>query len=564
MKYAVSLALIMCASPALAVKRTAAPVDAVALAIADLNTFSSDEQRFIRYIWLPPWVSNSYAVGSLFLNEVVSRSTQILNPYMLSRNGVHLMRVDLRLYAPDPRDRAELEAVWDALEPVYFTFRTATVDQQFADGSFISSVDGSSFRANVQILQTKGNQCLIKYNKQQVWTDRKFLSGFTTRQVATQGTQVAHMGPQAFLLPQLTDSQVPIIRLDVLIRQGYTSLDTEEYEGLYYRFIGIDKLTINQLFAKVGVSARADNTTRLPILKSGVTGMERIIDYHTGNSVRPHAGSGRLAVTRDLTVAQRGASWLIDLNDFLERAKASEIIYERPNGTHGYAIYNNNVQVDSVPDTAADNWRVPSPNNNILSAGIGCMYCHSDVAGTSGYNRVSNEFKDLMERSPEFAAVIEQEQLLLGASTNQGIAAALARRQGARRVLEDFTGLEDIAAQFYNDDKDWIPQDQANYARAIRRATFRDVKVAAHATIAMQNDYDYRLVSPKVAARDVGFEIEEGEDAAEVFRRIFGEALGYENPIFAALKIKKGIPRGAWEATYPLAAERTAASLMLK
>lgn len=564
MKHLVIILCFLCAGNAFGVRRSAAPVDAVSLAIADLNTFASNEQAFIRYIWLPPWIDDSYAISSLLLNEVVSRSTQIINPYLISRNGIHLIRVDLRTYAPDPRDRQDIAVVWDELEPVYFTFKTASIDQSFADGSFTSAVDGSRFRANVQILETKGNQCLVRYQNQQVWTDRKFLSNFTKRQVATQSTQLAHMGPQAFLLPQLTSSQVPIIRLDVLVRQAYTSLDTEEYQGLYYRFAGIDGLALPDLFSKVGVAVRSDNITRLPILKSNVTGMERIIDYHAGNRVRPDTGSGRLAITNDLSFAQRGASWLIDLDDFLNRARAHEVIYERPNGTHGYAIYAGNKQLDSVPDTAADNWRIPSPNNNILSAGLGCLYCHSSIAGTSGYNRVKNEFKDLMDKSPEFLSLIEQEQLLLGAQDNSSISKALQKRLNARSILNDFTGLEQIASQFYNEDKDWVPYDQMNYARAIRRATFRSVEAVSKATIKMQDNYNYELVSPEVAARDVGFEIEPGEDAAEVFRGIFGQALGYENPIFAALKVRKGIPRGAWETTYPLASERTAASLMLK
>ena len=565
MAKALGLAVLLLASSAQAVTRTAAPVDAVSLAVADLNTFNSDEQKFIRYIWLPPWVSNSYAISSLFLNEVVSRSTQIINPYLLSRNGIHLIRVDLRTYAPDPRDLADIAIVWDDLEPVYFTFKTATVDESFATGSFTSSVDGTTFHAKVKVLKRNGDQCLIRYREQQTWTHVKFLKDFvTTSSVAVNGNQLAHLGPQAVLLPKLTESEVPIIRLDVLVRQGYTSLDTDTYEGLYYRFAGIDGLTLDELFAKVGVVANATNTTRLPILKSGVTGLERVIDYHTGNSVRPYAGAGRLAITNDLTVNQRGVSWLINLDDFLGAAKAHEVIYERPNGTHAYAIYNNSQQVDSVPDTAADNYKIPPPNNNILSAGLGCLYCHADVPGTNGYNRARNEFKDLLDKSREFSALIEQEQLLLGASDNKSISAALARRAASRKLINDFTGLEEVAAQFYNEDVDWVPQDQMNYQRAIRRATFRDTQVVAHATVAMQNDYEYNPVTPFVAARDIGFQADDGENPAEVFARIFGEALGYENGVFAALKVRKQIIRGAWEETFPLAAERTAASLMLK
>lgn len=565
MRAVLAVTFLLCATTSYGVTRTTAPVDAVSLAVADLNTFNSDEQKFIRYIWLPPWISNSYAISSLFLNEVVSRSTQIINPYLLSRNGIHLIRVDLRVYAPDPRDLEELAIVWDDLEPVYFTFKTATVDESFATGSFTSSVDGSTFIAKVQVLKRTGDQCLIRYKDQQTWTHSKYLKDFTTSSsFAVNGSQLAHLGPQAVLLPKLTQSEVPIIRLDVLIRQGYTSLDTDTYEGLYYRFVGIDGLTLDELFARVGVIARADNTTRLPILKSGVTGLERVIDYHTGNSVRPYAGAGRLAITNDLTVNQRGVSWLIDLDEFLRQAVAHEVIYERQNGTHAYAIYSNNKQLDSVPDTAADNYRIPPPNNNILSAGLGCAYCHSDVAKTNGYNRVRNEFKDLLDKSREFSALIEQEQLLLGASDNVKISAALAKRSASRKLIKDFTGLEEVASQFYSEDIDWIPQDQMNYQRAIRRATFRDAKVVAHAAIAMQNDYEYKPVTPFIAARDIGFQADDGEDPAEVFARIFGEALGYENGVFSALKVRKQVIRGAWEEIFPLAAERTAASLMLK
>lgn len=595
-------------------ERITAPVDAATLAVADLNSLSSFDQPFIRYIWLPPWISSGYAIGSQFINEVLSRNPNIVPARVISRQGVTLIRLDIRTYAPAPQDQQEVIQIWDLLESIYFPFKQATLDTFDGQAALQKNLEVSQGLrlgpARIEMEFLRGDQrvrrgfvdceivafdearkmasyvCYYQKKRYTGWTSvNNFRQGPTQKAlqptpsagaVTLQNAQLAHLGLLGQTLPELTQSAVPIIRLDVLIRQGYTSLDTDRFQGLYYKFVGLEgldgtTLTLNELMDVLGVLPQANNLTRIPILRSQVTGLDRIVDYLTGNTVRPSAGLGRFVITHDPAVDTRGVSWLDDHDEFIRLAQGHEVIFDRPNGTHGYAIFQGQQLLDSVPDVIADNHKIRAPHNDRLFAGVGCIYCHSAQPRTNGSIRGVNDNYSLLSNSSEYRAFIEQLELL-GKNGEQDIE-TIQRVQtlgdnlqptGVPLFDNDFSGIETFASQFGDEDFWNVPIDQQFYDRAIRRATFVDSKVAAYAMVSMWNDYEFELVTAQVVARDLGFGVPGGQEGVIKLQQLFGVPLGYEDPVFSAIKIGKGINRGLWEVKFPLAARRTFSALMLK
>ena len=374
------------------------------------------------------------------------------------------------------------------------------------------------------------------------------------RTAKVQNVQLVHLGIPAQTLPDLTRSQVPIIRIDVLIRQGYTSLDTDVFTGLYYEFVGIDQLPFNGLLKVLGADPVGTNISRIAVTRSEVTGKPRVIDFFFGTNVRPAEGTGLISVSQDVTDNRRGVHWQADLNRFLKLATAYEVIFERPNGTHGYAIYNGQTQLDSVPDNVAANHEIPKPHTKRLASGIGCIYCHSKPSRTLGYARMSNDYADLLKRSPEFRNFAYQEQVFPrnGAEVQNNL------------LANNYQRLEELLAQFQGTDAAPIHRGQLDYSRAIQRATGIDVQAAAHATIAVWNHYEFDLVGAATALRDLGFTSTNEAEAVVALGRVLGTPVGFEDPILAGLKVGKPVDRGTWETKFGLAATRAANSLLLK
>lgn len=548
-------------------ERIAAPVDAATLAATDLNSYASNEQKFIRYVWIPPWVSNGYAIASQFLNEVVSRNSVIVPAALVSRNDVHLIRVDFRQYAPDPRDQRDLIQVWERLESVYFPFKSAAVDVFGKEFEVrFRYTNGKTFTKRCALVALEGDTAFVRYSaKYPLHSVKKSqvigLNDFNA--VTLQNRQLAHLGTTGQLLPDLTGSAVPIIRLDVLLRQGYTSIDTNQFKGLYYDFMGMSAVTKGSLYSFLGANPRKTNTTKIALIKSQVTGKPRIVEYFYGNRVRPQSGTGLIAETYDTNDEHRGINWQDDIQRFIDTAVASEVIFERANGTHGYAIFANQQLVDSAPDVVAANRKIPQPHTTSLAAGIGCIYCHSRPHGTSGWIRAHNDLKDQLEFSSEFRAFIEQQELLGAFDSIQGVKRVLSFRQRLGDVFrDDFQRVEEFAAQFFTDDINPAQKGQLDYERAIRQATFVDVEVAGQAILSMWDHYEYDLVTPYVALRDIGFTTD--GDPVLGLQKVMGVPVGYEDPVFSALKIGKPTDRGTWERKYPLVAERTVNALLLK
>ena len=560
-------------TPAQGIERIAAPVDWVTLAVSDAAAHE-DDARFLRWIALPSWQADAYAIASQVINEVISRNGVVVNPPVIGAEGVYLVRLDLRTVASKQQDLTELASAWEKLEPVYFPYKTATIDIDQTEGSaesvlvqFRSPSTGKLHARRCELVSRSGGRITVRLGDREIETSEKFLVEQAPEipEVARQDNlQLTHLGPLANTLPELTRSEVPIIRLDVLTRQAYTSRDESGLPGLYYEFTGIDGLGLNELLAKLGANPQDGNTTKVGILRSDVTGQERVVEYTTGNKVRPSAGSGRVAITHDASKEQRGLSWLDDIDRFLREANAHEIIYQRPNGTHGYAIYQGQNQLDTVPDSVAKNHRISSPGYAGLSAGAGCLHCHSAPVKTSGWIRAKQDMKELLEGSEEYRKFVEHGEALraiVDGSDLELLKVGLNARNDLQQNLSA-RSLETFAEQFGADELWHLAGDQESYERAVKLATFKSSETVSRAVVGMVNSYESDLIDAKAALRDIGYE--PGENPKEDLRAIFGRAVNLEDPVFTALKAGKGIDRGLWENKYPLAARRSANALMLK
>lgn len=93
--------------------RLQTPNDAVLLALADLQGVNPFARPFTRYIWIQNGASESTKTTSLALNYV-SRASAIYKPPPVA--GGHLIRVDLRMYAPRDQDLREWLALWEQFQ----------------------------------------------------------------------------------------------------------------------------------------------------------------------------------------------------------------------------------------------------------------------------------------------------------------------------------------------------------------------------------------------------------------------------------------------------------------
>ncbi|MDE2215388.1 MAG: hypothetical protein KGJ61_09800, partial [Candidatus Omnitrophica bacterium] len=365
--------------------------------------------------------------------------------------------------------------------------------------------------------------------------------------------------PQIDQLIALTGSQAPIVtdRYFILRALG-TVQDTgtakEIYGGLYYEFTGIRSKSSkgtdeDALFESIGIgnidagiTAKAifdklRSDQRAAMFRSAVTGNPRRIDFFRGLAGRLDTTSGLVVVTHDLKQQDVDIDVhpVANLLDFKDAAR--EIIFEKPNGLHGYALTDGKGKLqDAAPDDVVRDFTIPAPHSSRLQGATSCIACH-EAEGSDGWKRFTNDVKTLTKRGLN----------IFGDQANPDQSDTVDRLKGL------YDGDPERALQKGRDD----------YAAAVLRATgpwkgsvnnVDVVKQAATRITKLWRDYKYDLVTPAVALREMGMDANP-ETAAMTFARVI-PASSPEDVRIASLRLGVPIPRADWDLVYSFALSR--------
>ncbi len=315
---------------------------------------------------------------------------------------------------------------------------------------------------------------------------------------------------------------VPLVRADRFAAQCLLAID-----GRYPELRGLTNLRDDSgrteeeiALARFGVfrstSIEVDGDRRVGMVRSEVTGKARAV-----LALRGLVGSAW--ITEDLLDEDTDASRHPIYHLLDGRPRGHEIIWELPNGLHGFLITDGDGRVlrEAPPDLVTDH-RTPAPHTSRLDGGaFSCIRCHGQSRG-------------LRDCRNDVAAILATDVRILGdgSRTPEQAAEEIATRYAGR----DFERL--------------LERGRLDYDAAIDELTggTHDAETLAAATAELIGSWKYPLVDSRRVCLELGFEVAEGTDATAVLRELLptpvpspGVAIT-EDPTIALLAA--GVPIG--------------------
>jgi len=473
-------------------KPVATAAEAVGWALADIATLGEADRPFARYVWIPPWGDELWVAGLNFsLNTAASHATTLQLGTPIA-NG-WMVRYDLRRLAPVEKQLERLRAVWDGL---------ATQDPYF----------------HVPATNT--------------------------------GLQAAVIAPhlkeeQAVALAGLSLSTGAIYRADFLVVKMLSTLEG----GKYYDFLQVDRQVSEEektrgvtpqdkWLATLGVfeqtTRNLSGDQRSAIFRSAVTGKPRRIDVFYGLG----RGGNLCTITHDISDEDVGAGQHPIRNLLEFRDSAREIIVERPNGTHAFALTNAQGEFqDAAPDNVARDHTVPAPHTSRLQPAISCIRCHGPHDGLQPFG---NDVKTILKSRLDVFAD-------LGAS----------EQNTREQVVDRLAGL--YAGQLDAPDGP-IGRGRRDYGTTLYRIALdsvfgvddaRIVAELSHAVSDIFSSYRYDVVSPERACLELGLEVGDGEGIAGLDRLLGDPSLAIVvDPVVGSLRAGISINRTEFEQVF--------------
>lgn len=521
------------------------PAEAVVLALADSGSISAADRPFQRYVWVPTGERKIDGWINMTLNVAWSRATPLIKAKSIAQG--RLLRVDLRVLAPrgniESNDFRTIFKLWESLanEPYFHIVRTVA-DSLPTNATAIRSIDGDA-PGSLRFLLNGEVWYKSLEGKTWRWSDDKWqeknISFPKSTTVAAPG---AHVGiDQHVMLQGLTQSNVPIVRYDWWMTKSLQTLNG----GIYYDLVGIDRNPPNTtaqkaFFAKFGVDeatiAKLRSDQRVAMFKSRVTGRPRRVDFFRSQGVRPDAGTGLATITFDIGEADTGAESDPIRNLLNFKDKAREVIVERPNGLHAFALFNNAEALqDSAPDDVVKDHTIPAPYPSRLQPAIGCIRCHGPF---DGWQPVTNEVKLMLSG---YLDVYDD----------------LSDKKG---VIPDI--LDRLAGLYSGDLVKPLRRARDDYSDAVYLVTNgQSVPQASGGIGGVFLEYLYTDVDAQIACKELGYAVP--ADKAVYYLNIIipplaKDVIGIapEDPILGALKVGLKIQRYQWENVYADAAFR--------
>ncbi len=523
------------------IKYVSAPMDAVAYALADSTTVPALDQPFQRYIWIPDGDPAAVMAVKFSIN-VVSRASTLIKPAVVAQG--RLVRVDLRQLAPradeNSKDFREIFQLWEkyAFEPYFHVVRSSD-DALPTNIKLLPSDPGDPIGS--KLFEYEGQRWYMAPNgKCYCWVN----NAWQLRKLFTNKINIAaagvHVGlDQHVMLQGTTQSNAPIVRYDWWLVKTLTTVDG----GFYYDWLGVERnpknVTAQTAFlAKFGADAetvaKLRGDQRAALFRSRVTGKPRQIEVFRSQGVRPDSGTGLVTITHDPNDADVDANTDPIRNLLVFKDTAREVIVERQNGMHAFALFNNKGALqDSAPDNVVKDHTILPPYTARLEPAIGCIRCHGPF---DGWQPFQNEVK-----------------LLLSNGSYGGLNA-----------------FDDLSDQF-GDSKSVVDRLAGLYAGELTKALRRgrddysdsvfvvtggqSVPKASGAVAEVFRQYRYTEVDAVTACRELGYEVPRERAALylnliipPLSRDITG--ISPEDPIAGALKAGLSVQRAQWESIY--------------
>lgn len=564
------------------------PNDALAIAAADCSEQPASSQPFLRYIWVDSGDPEEAQAVSFALN-VVSRGTTIVRPVPLGKDRLIVLRCDLRSYAPRAKDLKEWLSIWEDFQfDPRFNLLITKGTLKFAVLAF------ADFKAKAFVTRSKDIQVPsepyveagVTYHKR--WdkvtvTELEEITVTKLKDVELARIPGPHLDPTALAqLVSLTRSQAPIVTDGYFLGRALSTIKDKGvyatiYGGRYYELsdirTGAKKGTDEDvLLEQLGVGSVEHGITAKKLfedlrsdqrafkLRSDVTGHPRSIEFYRTLAGRLDLTSSLISFTRDL----KDQSIDIDTHpvaNLLEfKHDATEVIFEKRNGLHGYALFNGQgKRQDEVPPDVAVDHTITQNRPKRLQSAISCIACH-EAEGSDGWKKFGNDVLTLLngrKRLDVFGDV-------------------------GRPDASISDTLDRLAGLYKGDPERTLQRARDDYSLAMLKTTgpwkaskgqTDVVKLAGTKLTNRWRRYFFEDVSPKEAMAELGVEFADPKTSKEEYTKAFnamvlpevkagvpvpeiGQVVVPEDPRIAALKAGIPISRFDWDLSYAFAAGR--------
>lgn len=548
MKYLIALGLFAICSIS-----QAGDNEALAQAAADLRTLPREEQIYTRYVWITDADFESVQAVALTINYV-SRGTVLVRPLPFANNS--MVRINLRAYAPREADLKDMVSVWEQFQfdPKFNLLLTADT---------IKFATQQGFKVPEQKAKTKEVEKKVEpYVKDGQMYNTKWVKE-TVAEVELVRVVSEHLDKTLVAtLVDGTQSQAPIVSHPYFVTRALSQIQGKGiaktiYGGLYYQLSGIktgakkgtdedvllESLGIGNVEAGITAATvfeKLRSDQRVAIFKSSVTSKPRRIDLL--RTLAGRDGQGIVSITHDLKDEDIdiGTHPIMNLLNFKDAAR--ELIAEKPNGLHLFALLDGNgkLQDEAPPDVVADS-TIPTPNGTRLQPAISCIRCHGP---DSGLKKTTNDVKKLLNGYLD----------VFGDRSGKNIPDTVDRIAGL------YAGDLEVKV---------LPRARDDYNGAILRASGpwkkskgqTDIaKLSAEKIATVYKSYVYDTIDAKAALAELGVKYD-GKDPSGEFKRLLPpvaivDGIVPEDPRIAALMAGLAINRTDWDLTYSFVATR--------
>lgn len=536
----------------------------------------------MRYVWCPDGEPDaargvSFAMNAVSRTAVVRRPSPVAWPEMPGKARGLAVRVDLRHYAARDRDYREMAEAWEELQfDPRFSLIVTPDAQKAASAAFPGLRVTGYVRREVWTPTdcepyTRNGRTFTRYLKYGgVKNELAEIELGAQKDFEVIRLPAPHLDAAAWRqLCGMTGSESPLCSESYFLYRVLSAIEEkglyrDVWGGLYYRMAGIPG-TEKEYLASVGIPSLEDYAKRLAdqrvaMFRSGVTGRPRMAEIVLAPNVRPDTGTGLMSITRDIARedVDIGTHPVANLLKFKHRA--SEAINERPNGFHGYALFNAaGVRQQRVPPEIAKDHDVPRPHSGDLQPAISCISCH-EAGGSDGWIEARNSVKKMLGKPG-------------GLDVFADTSAGRLRREDLERIAQLYAGETERAFRRGRDD----------YAAAVLRATgpwagsksqADVVKLTGRRVVDSWRRYAYDMVTPRAALRELGIAVADDAAAGRLLADLLaprradavpvpelGAAVVPEVYAVGALREGEPVDRFDWDLAYPYAAARAARGL---
>lgn len=574
------------------IKSLPTPNDAIKMALADASRIDPFNRQYVRYLYAQNGSTDAMKVLSLALNYI-SRGSVIQRPYPLA-NG-HLLRIDLRQYAPSDKDLAEWIKIWEdfAFDPTFSTLITkdqsdfaVKAAELFPSQEIIVTPESTRIRKENRTIVHNGGRYVYPDDSGRVHeqlvagtytVDLEFDDKIpaVTRREGKAGANAdvlrfngQHLEQEALLqLQGMLVTAAPVIESRYFLTRVLTTIQDkgvfkEVWGGRYYQLRGIKKSTIkgasdlDVFFESLGIgnikaglkqetffnSLRSDQ--RMAIFRSDITGKSReVSSFHTPAD---REGGSWGAITGDVKDADVDIGDRAFANLLSPRREAREAIFPTRTGLNIFALFNGDGALqDEVPPDIAVDATIPAPYTRRLQPAIGCLRCHY-AEGSDGWKSLTNDVTKLMTGRLDIFGDLNAGKHTFTSETIDRLAGLYAGdfSKNLRRARDDVAEVTLKATGPFKES-----DTQADIA-----------KIAGVKMSEMYAEYNYTLVNAKTALADMGLDVSE-EKSLEVFNQLMAvdvpvNGIFVEDVRIAAIGRGIAVDQHDWALVYSKAAER--------